>query len=116
VLSQASSLCLLPWGLLAGNGCCVSCKHEGPQHAHVLCINEFPASCGVLCCAIAGFIIVSAAMRLLADKGYCVERGIRYFREQRPPGIYKHDYINDLFRCGCACLSPASSRSSAEVA
>ncbi|WIA08218.1 hypothetical protein OEZ85_007667 [Tetradesmus obliquus] len=45
-----------------------------------------------------GFIIVCAAMRLLADKGYCVERGIRYFREQRHPGIYKHEYINDLFR------------------
>ncbi|KAF6258115.1 mRNA capping enzyme, catalytic domain-containing protein [Scenedesmus sp. NREL 46B-D3] len=44
-----------------------------------------------------GFIIVCAAMRLLADKGYCVERGIRYFREQRTPGIYKHEYINDLF-------------------
>jgi hypothetical protein len=46
----------------------------------------------------AGFIIVCAAMRLLADKGYCVERGIRYFREQRAPGIYKHDYISDLFK------------------
>lgn len=46
---------------------------------------------------LAGFIIVCAAMRLLADKGYCVERGIRYFKEQRPPGIYKNDYITDLF-------------------
>jgi hypothetical protein len=39
----------------------VSCKHDGPQHAHVLCIDQFSASCGVLC-AVAGFIIVSAAM------------------------------------------------------
>ncbi len=39
-------------------------------------------------------------MRLLADSGFCVERGLRRFREQRPPGIYKHDYIDDLFKCG----------------
>jgi hypothetical protein len=49
-------------------------------------------------------------MRLLADKGYCVERGIRYFREQRAPGIYKHEYINDLFRCAHPAYTTTESR------
>jgi hypothetical protein len=47
---------------------------------------------------LSGFIIVCAALRLLADQGYCVERLLRRFAEQRPPGIYKDEYIFDLFR------------------
>lgn len=46
----------------------------------------------------AGFVIVSAAMRLLAERGFCVERLLRRFAAQRPPGIYKHEYISDLFK------------------
>eukprot|EP00775_Hariotina_reticulata_P011715 gene11715-11860_t len=45
-----------------------------------------------------GFIIVCAALRLLAERGFCVERLLRRFAEQRPPGIYKDEYISDLFR------------------
>lgn len=43
-------------------------------------------------------MIVSAMMRLLAGTGMCVERGVRRFASQRPPGIYKDHYICDLFR------------------
>lgn len=46
----------------------------------------------------AGFVIVCTMMRLLADQGYCVVRGLKRFKEQRPPGIYKDGYIKDLFR------------------
>eukprot|EP00878_Enallax_costatus_P044116 GHUV01052347.1.p1 GENE.GHUV01052347.1~~GHUV01052347.1.p1 ORF type:complete len:135 (-),score=37.70 GHUV01052347.1:18-422(-) len=46
----------------------------------------------------AGFIIVCAMMRLLADQGWCVARGLKRFVEQRPPGIYKDGYIKDLFK------------------
>ncbi|GBF98986.1 mRNA-capping enzyme [Raphidocelis subcapitata] len=45
-----------------------------------------------------GYMVVSAMMRLLAATGMCVERGVRRFAQQRPPGIYKHEYIEDLFR------------------
>lgn len=45
-----------------------------------------------------GYTIVCAMMRLLAATGMCVERGVRRFAAQRPPGIYKHHYIDDLFR------------------
>eukprot|EP00878_Enallax_costatus_P034032 GHUV01037636.1.p1 GENE.GHUV01037636.1~~GHUV01037636.1.p1 ORF type:complete len:370 (+),score=82.94 GHUV01037636.1:1124-2233(+) len=45
-----------------------------------------------------GFIIVCAMMRLLADQGWCVARGLKRFVEQRPPGIYKDGYIKDLFK------------------
>ncbi len=38
-------------------------------------------------------------MRFLAGEGMCVERALRRFTVQRPPGIYKDDYIQDLFRC-----------------
>ena len=37
-------------------------------------------------------------MRLMAGKGMCVARALRKFVEQRPPGIYKPEYIDDLFR------------------
>eukprot|EP00879_Flechtneria_rotunda_P016344 GHRR01017100.1.p1 GENE.GHRR01017100.1~~GHRR01017100.1.p1 ORF type:complete len:318 (+),score=60.02 GHRR01017100.1:324-1277(+) len=45
-----------------------------------------------------GFVIVCALMRLLSQEGYCVERLLRRFAAQRPPGIYKHDYISALFK------------------
>ena len=45
-----------------------------------------------------GYVIVSALMRLMAGKGMCVARALRKFVEQRPPGIYKPEYIDDLFR------------------
>jgi hypothetical protein len=43
-------------------------------------------------------MITCAMMRLLAPTGMCVERAVRRFAQQRPPGIYKHEYIEDLFR------------------
>ena len=45
-----------------------------------------------------GYVIVAALMRLMAGKGMCVARALRKFAEQRPPGIYKHEYVDDLFR------------------
>ena len=45
-----------------------------------------------------GYIIASVMMRLLSPTGMCVERAVRRFAQQRPPGIYKHEYIEDLFR------------------
>ena len=43
-------------------------------------------------------MIACAMTRLLASTGMCVERAVRRFAAQRPPGIYKDMYINDLFR------------------
>lgn len=45
-----------------------------------------------------GYMVVCAMMRLLAATGMCVERGVRRFAQQRAPGIYKNEYIQDLFR------------------
>lgn len=45
-----------------------------------------------------GYMIVAAMTRLLAATGMCVERGVRRFARQRPPGIYKDHYISDLFK------------------
>jgi hypothetical protein len=45
-----------------------------------------------------GYVIACLMMRLLAATGMCVERAARRFAAQRPPGIYKHQYLEDLFR------------------
>jgi hypothetical protein len=47
-------------------------------------VNPTCMACCV--CGPAGFVIVSAVMRLLADKGFCVERGLRRFTAQVGPG------------------------------
>jgi hypothetical protein len=46
----------------------------------------------VACVHHAGFIIISACMRLLADKGYCVERLLRRFKDQVTTQPYVHGY------------------------
>jgi hypothetical protein len=42
--------------------------------------------------------MVSVMTRLMGATGMSPRRALRDFCTQRPPGIYKDDYINQLFR------------------
>ena len=41
-----------------------------------------------------GYMIVNYLVR----QGWSVERALRIFAEHRPPGIYKEDYIRELYK------------------
>ncbi len=45
-------------------------------------------------CAAPGYMIVNFLVR----QGMSVERALRIFAEHRPPGIYKEDYIRELYK------------------
>lgn len=45
-----------------------------------------------------GYMIVSYALRMLADAKTTVERALAAFAAARPPGIYKQYYVDHLFR------------------
>ena len=45
-------------------------------------------------CAGAGYMVVSFMVR----QGMSVQRALRVFAEHRPPGIYKEDYVRELYR------------------
>lgn len=45
--------------------------------------------------AAAGYVIASALVRL---ERRTVVSAVKYFAEQRPPGIYKRHYIEELFK------------------
>ncbi|GIM08149.1 hypothetical protein Vretimale_12219 [Volvox reticuliferus] len=45
-----------------------------------------------------GYIVVAALMRLRLGSGLSMKRAIARFAMARPPGIYKDQYINDLFK------------------
>ena len=45
-------------------------------------------------CARAGYMVVSFMVR----QGMSVQRALRVFAEHRPPGIYKEDYVRELYR------------------
>lgn len=98
------------WWRWSTLGPSTSLERCAPRVLHTI-LNAWAEARGLpLCCrtcriqpcvlihCVTGFIIICAMMRLLADQGICVERCIRRFREQRPPGIYKDGYIKDLFR------------------
>ena len=42
----------------------------------------------------AGYMVVSFMVR----QGMSVQRALRVFAEHRPPGIYKEDYVRELYR------------------
>ena len=44
----------------------------------------------------AGYVVVSTAMRLSPFP--TVDRAVQQFAAARPPGIYKHDYLEELFK------------------
>ena len=44
----------------------------------------------------AGYVLVNTWLRLQANA--TVDAGLRMFATCRPPGIYKDDYIDELFR------------------
>lgn len=46
-------------------------------------------------CAMIGFMVVSYLVRLM---GMSVEKALAVFAEHRPPGIYKEDYIRELYK------------------
>jgi hypothetical protein len=80
------------WSKLSDGNCTVL---QAPTHPHhpetpqLHCTHGFNRT---------GYMIACAMMRLLAPTGMCVERAVRRFAQQRPPGIYKHHYIEDLFK------------------
>ena len=37
-------------------------------------------------------------VNFLVRQGWSVEKALRIFAEHRPPGIYKEDYIRELYR------------------
>ncbi|GLC40885.1 hypothetical protein PLESTB_000012700 [Pleodorina starrii] len=45
-----------------------------------------------------GYMIVAALVRLRRDRAMTVRRALQRFAQARPPGIYKDQYINDLFK------------------
>lgn len=49
-------------------------------------------------CPSPGYVMVSVMTRLMGATGMSPRRALRDFCTQRPPGIYKDDYINQLFR------------------
>jgi hypothetical protein len=71
----------------------------GEQNQSGRCICEhncFPLVLWGSC--LAGYVVVNALMRMQAAEGMNVDRAIRRFAQARPPGIYKDQYIEDLFR------------------